>query len=46
MWDFKELNAYSLIKREVNEIEIPNSILTLTHLHTFKMIGNGQRVKM
>jgi Leucine-rich repeat (LRR) protein len=32
--------------KDSNESEIPNSISTLTHLHTLKLIGNGQEVNM
>jgi hypothetical protein len=36
------------LAEDSNESEIPNSISTLTHLHTFKMIGFGlgQEVNM
>jgi Leucine-rich repeat (LRR) protein len=34
------------MKENSKEIEIPNSISTLTHLHTFKLIGNGQKVNL
>jgi Leucine-rich repeat (LRR) protein len=34
------------LKRNSNENEIPNSITTLTHLHTLKLIGSEQEQNM
>jgi leucine-rich repeat protein SHOC2 len=34
------------MKENSNENEIPNSISTLTHLHTFKLIGSKQEVNV
>jgi Leucine-rich repeat (LRR) protein len=34
------------LESDSNESEIPNSISTLTHLHTFELIGDEQEVKV
>jgi Leucine-rich repeat (LRR) protein len=34
------------LKENSKENHIPNSISTLTHLHTFKLIGNGHKVNV
>jgi hypothetical protein len=43
MWNFKKFNTHSHFEKEFKKNEIPNSISTLTHLHTFKLIGIGQQ---
>jgi hypothetical protein len=43
MWNFKESNTHSHFEKEN---EIPNSISTLAHLHTFKLFGIEQKVNV
>jgi hypothetical protein len=42
----KNLTLAITLKENSNENVIPNSISTLTHLHTFKLIGIGQEVNV
>jgi hypothetical protein len=43
---FQRIQHSHTLKVNFEMTEIPNSISTLTHLHTFKLIGNRQKVNL